>query len=205
MLQKIGLLMVLAATISAAASSQAEIRTQGNSTNVKIEMSFDTPTKMHSLQAAISQLSNSVFQIVVSDEHQACQLARIINSDLSPCFHEQWKETEPDDTDAAVFYRNGTSKKRKTARNALWDANDTHRIRALHPPHVLLQASHDSPDHQPYMVAETSNNPPLFTPIPLFPLLHPPLCVMPSATSPMNSYSLHPAGNVSILTMYCTH
>ena len=120
MLQQMGLLMLLAATISAAASSQAEMRTQGNSTNVKIEMNFDTPTKIQSLQAVISQLSNSVFQIVVADEHQACQLARIINSDLSPCFHEQRKKNEPDDTDAVVISRNDTSKQRKTAQNALW-------------------------------------------------------------------------------------
>ena len=112
--------MLLAATISAAASSQAEMKIQGrqgNTTNVKIEMNFEKPTKTQSLQAVISQLSSSVFQIVVADEHQACQLARIINSDLSPCFHEQRKENEPEDTDAVVFYRNGTSKKRKTAHN----------------------------------------------------------------------------------------
>jgi hypothetical protein len=72
-----GLLMLLAATISAAAGSQ------GNTTNVKIEMIFDKPTKTQSLQAVISQLSSSAFQIAVDDEHQACQLARTINSDLS--------------------------------------------------------------------------------------------------------------------------
>jgi hypothetical protein len=128
-----GLLMLLAATISATASSQAEIRIQGNSTNVKIEMTFDTPTKTQSLQAVISQLSSSVFQIVVANEQQACQLARIINSDLSPCFHEQRKENEPEDTDAVVFYRNVTSKQRKTAQNALWLPKKHTSISALHP------------------------------------------------------------------------
>ena len=60
-------------------------------------MNFEKPTKTQLLQAVVSQLSSSVFQIVVDDEHQACQLARIINSDLSPCFHEQRKENEPED------------------------------------------------------------------------------------------------------------
>jgi hypothetical protein len=174
MLQQMGLLMLLAATISAAASSKAEIRIQGNSTNVKIEMNFDTPTTIQSLQAVISQLSNGVFQIVVDDEHQACQLARIINSDLSPCFHEQRKETEPEDTDAVVFYRNGTSKKRKTARNALWSAKGTHSISVLHPPLVLLQASQDSPDYHPYMVSETRNNAPKDLPVTTVPPTKPP-------------------------------
>jgi hypothetical protein len=212
MLQQMGLLMLLAATISAAASSQAEMRTQGNSTNVKIEMNFDTPTKTQSMQAVISQLSSSAFQIVVADEHQACQLARIINSDLSPCFHEQREENEPEGTDAVVFSHNITSKQRKTAQSALWlpkkhtsisALSDPHSdprqrkenepegtdavvffhnitskqrktaqsahwlpkkhtsISALHsPPHVLLQASQDFPDHHPYMVSETSNNTP---------------------------------------------
>jgi hypothetical protein len=128
MLQQMSLLMLLAATISAAASSKAEIRIQGNSTNVKIEMNFDKPTKTQLLQGVVSQLSSSVFQIVVTDEHQACQLARIINSDLSPCFHEQRKENAPDDIDinAVTFSRNDTSKERKTAHNALWSAKGTH-------------------------------------------------------------------------------
>ena len=174
MLQHMGLIMLLAATISAAASSQAEMRTQGNSTNVKIEMNFDTPTKTQSLQAVISQLSSSVFQIVVADEHQACQLARIINSDLSPCFHEQRKENEPEDTDAVVFYRNVTSKQRKTAQNALWLPKKHTSISALHPPHVLLQASQDFPDHRPYMVSETSNNAPKDQPVTPVPPTKPP-------------------------------
>ena len=169
MLQQMGFIMLLAATISAAASSQAEIRSQGNSTNVKIEMNFDTPTTIQSLQAVISQLSSSVFQIVVADEHQACQLARIINSDLSPCFHEQRKENEPEDTDAVVFSRDNISKQQKVAQHSFWLPNKHTSISALHPPHVLLQASQDSPDHQPYMVSETSNNTPkglLVTPVP---------------------------------------
>jgi hypothetical protein len=164
-----GLLMLLAATISAAASSQAdEMRIQGNSTNVKIEMDFEKPTKTQSLQAVISQLSSSVFQIVVADEHQACQLARIINSDLSPCFHEQRKENEPGATGAVVFHHNVTSKQRKTAQNALWLPKKHTRINALLPPHVLPQASQHSPDH-PYMVSETRNNAPKdlsVTPVP---------------------------------------
>jgi hypothetical protein len=131
-----GLIMLLAATISAAASSQAEMRTQGNSTNVMIEMNFEKLTKTQLLQAVISQLSSSVFQIVVADEHQACQLARIINSDLSPCFHEQRKENELEDTDAVVFYRNDTSKQRKTAQNARWVPKKHTSISALHPPHA---------------------------------------------------------------------
>ena len=179
MLQQMGLIMLLAATISAAASSQAEMRIQGNSTNVKIEMNFDKPTKTQSLHAVISQLSSSVFQIIVADEHQACQLARIINSDLSPCFHEQRKETEPEDTDADVFYRNGTSKKRKTARNALWGAKKTHSISGLHPPHVLLQASQDSSDYHPYMVSETRNNT----------LKDPPVIPVPPTTPPPGTHS----------------
>jgi hypothetical protein len=154
-----GLLMLLAATISAAASSQAEMRIQGNSTAVKIDMNFEKPTKTQSLQAVVSQLSSSMFQIVVADEHQACQLARIINSDLSPCFHEQRKENEPEDTDAVVFSRNITSKPQKTAQHTLWLPNKHSSISALHPPHVLLQASQDSPDHHPYMVSETRNTP----------------------------------------------
>jgi hypothetical protein len=168
-----GLLMLLAAMISAAASSQAEMRIQGNSTNVKIEMNFDTPTKTQSLQAVISQLSSSVFQIVVPDEHQACQLARIINSDLSPCFHEQRKENEPEDTDAVVFYRNVTSKQRKTAQNALWLPKKHTSISAL-PPHVLPQASQDSPDHHPYIVSEPSNNTPKDLPVTPVPPTKPP-------------------------------
>jgi hypothetical protein len=174
MLQQMGFIMLLAATISAAASSQAEIRIQGNSTNVKIEMNFEKPTKTQSLQAVISQLSSSVFQIVVADEHQACQLARIINSDLSPCFHEQRKENEPEDTNAVVFYRNATSKKRKTAQNALWLPKKHTSISALHPPHVLLQASQDSSDYQPYMVSETRNDTPKDPPVISVPPTKPP-------------------------------
>jgi hypothetical protein len=170
MLQQMGFIMLLAATISAAASSQAEIRIQGNSTNVKIEMNFDKPAKTQSLQAVISQLSMSVFQIVVSDEHQACQLAKIINSDLSPCFHEQRKENEPEDTDAVVFSR----KTVQTVQNALRLPKKHTRISALHPPHVLLQASQDSPDHQPYMVSETSNNVPKDAPVTSVPPTKPP-------------------------------
>jgi hypothetical protein len=154
-----GLLMLLTATISAAASpasSQAEMRIQGNTTNVKIEMNFDTPTKTQSLQATISQLSSSVFQIVVADEHQACQLARIINSDLSPCFHEQTKENGPEDTDAVVFDRNVTSKQRNRAPNARWLPKKHTSISALNLSHVLLQKAKTS--HDPYMVSETSNN-----------------------------------------------
>jgi hypothetical protein len=132
------------------------MRTQGNSTNVKIEINFDMPSKTQSLQAVISQLSSSVFQIVVADEHQACQLARIINSDPSPCFHEQRKKNEPEDTDAVVFYHNVTSKQRKTVQNALWLPKKHTSISALHPPHVPLQASQDFPDHHPYVVSETS-------------------------------------------------
>jgi hypothetical protein len=173
-LQQMGFIMLLAATISAAASSQAEIKIQGNSTNVKIEMKFDKPTKTQSLQAVISQLSSSVFQIIVSDEHQACQLARIINSDLSPCFHEQRKENEPEDTDAVAFSRNRTSKPRKTVQNALWLPKKHTSISAVHPPHVLLQASQDSPDHQPYMVSETSNNAPKDPPVTSVPPTKPP-------------------------------
>jgi hypothetical protein len=131
-----GLIMLLAATISAAARSQAEMRIQGNSTNVKIEMNFEKLTKTQLLQAVISQLSSSVFQIAVADEHQACQLARIINSDLSPCFHEQREENEPDDTDAVVFHHNVTSKQRKTAQNALWLPKKHTSISALPPPPV---------------------------------------------------------------------
>jgi hypothetical protein len=166
--------MLLAATISAAASSQAEMRIQGNSTNVKIEMNFDTPTKTQSLHAMISQLSSSVFQIVVADEHQACQLARIINSDLSPCFHEQRKENDPEDTDAVVFYRNATSTQRKTAQHSLLLPKKHTSISALHPPHVLPQASQDSPDHHPYVVSETSNNTPKDLPVAPVPPTKPP-------------------------------
>jgi hypothetical protein len=82
MLQQMGLLMLLAATISAAASSQAEMRTQGNSTNVKIEINFDMPTKTQSLQAVISQLSSSVFQTVVADGHQACHNNEVASNSL---------------------------------------------------------------------------------------------------------------------------
>ena len=173
MRQQMGLLLLLAGTISTA-SSQAETRIQGNTTNVKIEMNFDKPTKTQSLQAVISQLSSSVFQIVVADEHQACQLARIINSDLSPCFHKQRKENKPEDTDAVVFSRNDTSEQRKTAQNTLWLPKKNTSIGALHPAHVLLQASQDSPDHQPYMVSETSNNTPTDQPVTLVPPTKPP-------------------------------
>jgi hypothetical protein len=174
MLQQMGLFMLLAATISAAASSKAETRIQGNTTNVKIEMNFDTPTKTQSLQAVISQLSSGVFQIVVADEHQACHLARIINSDLSPCFHKQRKENEPEDTDAVVFYRNATSKQRKTAQNSLWLPKKHTSISALHPAHVLFQASQASPDYHPYIVSETSNNALKYLPVTLVPATKPP-------------------------------
>jgi hypothetical protein len=142
------------------------MRIQGNSTNVKIEMNFDKPTKTQLLQAVVSQLSSSVFQIVVGDEHQACQLARIINSDLSPpCFHEQRKENEPEDTNAVAFSRNDTSKQRKRAQDALGLLKKHTSISALHPPYVLLQASQDSSDHRPYMVSKTSNTGPKVLPV----------------------------------------
>jgi hypothetical protein len=58
--------------------------------------------------------------------------------------------------------------------NALWLPKKHTSISALHPPHVLLQASQDSPDHQPYMVSETSNNVPKTPPVTPVPPTKPP-------------------------------
>jgi hypothetical protein len=186
MRQQMGLILLLAGTISAA-SSQAETRIQGNTTNVKINMIFKKPTKTQSLQATISQLSSLVFQITVANEHQACQLARTINSDLAPCFQEQRKESEPEQTDAVLFSRNNSVKQHKTTQHALWLPKKHTSISTIHPPHVLLQASQDSPDHHPYMAFETSNTAPkdlLVTPVP--------------KTKPMPNFHSHTAANAAV-------
>jgi hypothetical protein len=193
MRQQMGLLLLLAGTISTA-SSQAETRIQGNTTNVKINMNFDKPTKTQSLQATISQLSSLVFQIAVANEHQACQLARIINSDLAPCFHEQRKENEPEQTDAVLFSRNNSAKQHKTTQHALWlpkKHTSQGSISTIHPPHVmqhiLLQASQDSPDHHPYMAFETSNTAPKDLPVTPVP-----------KTKPMSDFHSHTAANAAV-------
>jgi hypothetical protein len=131
-----GLIVVLA-VISVASSSLTETRNQGNATSVKIEMHFGQPAKVQLTKAIIRQLSSRVFQIVVDDEHEACQLAKTINPDLSPCIraderaHERAHEREQSDI---IVSRNDTTNQRKPPENKLPPPKTLSRISAKQPP-----------------------------------------------------------------------
>jgi hypothetical protein len=131
------------AVISAACSSQTKTKNQRNATSevvIQIEMNFGKPARLQLTNATIGQLSSGVFQLVVGDEHEACQLAKIINPDLSPCIREDEDKRERKIDTEPVISDNDTTKQRKTTEHKLSLANI---VSAKEPPDVLLQAGRD--------------------------------------------------------------
>jgi hypothetical protein len=118
-----------------------ETRNQRNAT-VQIEMNFGKPAKLKLTNATIGQLSSGVFQIVVGDEHGACQLAKkIINPDLSPCTREDKDERDREIKTESAITRKYTTKQRKqhkTTESKLSLAKMHTIVRAEEPPDVLL-------------------------------------------------------------------
>jgi hypothetical protein len=100
------------AVISASCSSPT-----GNATSIKIEMDFGKPAKLQLANVTIEQFSGNIFQIVVNDEHGACQLAKIINSDLSPCIREN-KGAHEREENRTVVSRNNIAEQRKRPENS---------------------------------------------------------------------------------------
>jgi hypothetical protein len=102
---------VALAVISASCSSQT-----GNATRIKIEMDFGKLAKLQLANVTIEQFSGNTFQIVVND-YGACQLAKIINSDLSPCIGENEGAHEREEN-GTVFSRNNIAEQRKPPENS---------------------------------------------------------------------------------------
>ena len=129
------------AVISASCSSQTATSNRGNATSVKIEMNFGKPAKLQLANVSIEHFAGNMFQIVVHDKHGACQLAKIINSDLSPCIRENEGAHEREEI-GTVVSRKDTAKQRKPPENSLLSEMHTS-ISAKQPPDVLLQAGRD--------------------------------------------------------------
>jgi hypothetical protein len=79
-------LILVIAVLSAAAVSHPGPNYRGrveNVENVELKMTVTgKPVSLQFLKATIGQLSSRVFQIVVDNEHEACQLAKIVNPNL---------------------------------------------------------------------------------------------------------------------------
>jgi hypothetical protein len=140
-IKHMGLILVLAA-ISAAGSSQTEASNRGNATSVKIEMNFGKPATLQLMKAAISQISSRVFQIVVGDEHEACQLAKLINPDRSSCFRENGHEQEHEESGTFGSHKDTAKQHKSQEHNRPLPKTQTS-ISAKEPPNVLHQAGRD--------------------------------------------------------------
>jgi hypothetical protein len=113
------------AVISASCSSQTATSNRGNATSnrgnatsVKIEMNFGNPAKLQLANVTIEHFAGNMFQIVVHDKHGACQLAKIINSDLSPCIRENEGAHEREEIETVVS-RKDTAKQHMPQENSL--------------------------------------------------------------------------------------
>jgi hypothetical protein len=124
-------------------------------------MSFGNPVKVQLKKATIRQLSSRVFQIVVNDEHEACQLAKTIDPDLSPCLRPDERAHEHEQSDVIVS-RNVSANQRKPPENKLPPPKTLSRISAKQPPDVLLQAGGRDPrleHHHAFTSSSTNQNP----------------------------------------------
>ena len=75
------------AILSVGAFSHSEIPSkEANAT-----MSF-RETEMELTNATVHWISPTLFQIEVGDNHDACELSRIFNQELSPCSHSENEE-----------------------------------------------------------------------------------------------------------------
>ena len=75
------------AILSVSAFSHSEIPSK----EANVTMSF-RKTEMELTNATVHWISPTLFQIEVGDNHDACELSRIFNQELSPCSHSEKKE-----------------------------------------------------------------------------------------------------------------
>jgi hypothetical protein len=75
------------AILSVGAFSQSEIPSK----EANVTMSF-RETEMELTNTAVHWISPTLFQIEVGDSHDACELSRIFNQELSPCSHSENEE-----------------------------------------------------------------------------------------------------------------
>jgi hypothetical protein len=123
-LRRICLITVLAAISSTAVLHSEPNYLVQNIENVKIQLTIEgIQVAMHFAKGTFGQLSSRVFQIVVENEHEACQLAKIANPDL-PCSFELESSRGHEQTNAFVS-RNTTAQQRNMKRYTPLSTIDT--------------------------------------------------------------------------------
>ena len=75
------------AILSVGAFSHSEIPSK----EANVTMSF-RETEMELTNTTVHWISPTLFQIEVGDNHDACELSRIFNQELSPCSHSEKEE-----------------------------------------------------------------------------------------------------------------
>ena len=75
------------AVLSVGAFSHSEIPSK----EANVTMSF-RETEMELTNTTVHWISPTLFQIEVGDNHDACELSRIFNQEISPCSHSEKEE-----------------------------------------------------------------------------------------------------------------
>jgi hypothetical protein len=113
---------VLAAVSSAAALHSDPNHLARNIENVQIQLTIEgRQVAVHFAKGTFGQISSRIFQIVVENEHEACQLAKTANPDL-PCSFESSSGHEQT---TAFVSRNTTAQQRNMKRYPPLSTTDT--------------------------------------------------------------------------------